>query len=166
MMQRQLLEGQGEMLRAIGPDEIATATRGSAILVRDDLEPWRQTVEDPESYSFSGMESARCAAGIANRNCQMSCGSNRRRRPIHPPISGLEAGAKGVDVRYGPLWLIRRPWSNDRPTALSWTAVTDEPVDGEGWRDESAPQGHDVELSVCDRWLRCRASDHGGRSAF
>jgi hypothetical protein len=52
----------------------------------------------------------------------------------------LEAGSDGIDVRWAPLidtkTLIER--SADGAT---WTAVTDEPVDGENWRDKEAAQG-------------------------
>jgi len=140
-MQRQLLEGQGEMLRALGPDEIATATRGSAILIRDDLEPWRQTVEDPGLFVlWYGVRTVCC------RHRESEISNVVRLEPQAPPDPpadlGLEAGADGIDVIWTPTadtkTLIER--SAD---GAAWTAVTDEPVDGESWRDENAPQGQD-----------------------
>jgi predicted small lipoprotein YifL len=138
-MQRQLLEGQGEILRALGSDEIATATRGSAILIRDDLEPWRQTVEDPELFVlWYGVRTVCCR----HRESELSNVVRLEpQAPPDPPIDlGLEAGADGIDVRWTPAadtkTLIER--SAD---GAAWTAVTEEPLDGDTWRDENAPQG-------------------------
>ena len=138
-MQRQLLEGQGEILRALGSDEIATATRGSAILIRDDLEPWRQTVEDPELFVlWYGVRTVCCR----HRESELSNVVRLEpQAPPDPPIDlGLEAGAGGIDVRWTPAadtkTLIER--SAD---GAAWTAVTEEPLDGDSWRDEIAPQG-------------------------
>ncbi len=138
-MQRQLLEGQGEVLRALGPDEIATATRGSAILLRDDLELWRRTVENPELFViWYGVRTVCC------RHRESELSNVVRLEPKEPPDPpadlGLEAGADGIDVRWSPAaenkTLIER--SAD---GAAWTAVTDEPLDGDDWRDEEAAQG-------------------------
>jgi len=138
-MQRQLLEGQGEMLRALGPDEIAIATRGSAILLRDDLELWRRTVEDPGLFVlWYGVRTVCC------RHRESELSNVVRLEPKEPPDPptdlGLEAGAAGIDVRWFPgadtKTLIER--SAD---GAGWTAVTDEPLDGDSWRDEEATQG-------------------------
>ncbi len=138
-MQRQLLEGQGEILRVLGPDEIDAATRGSAILIRDDLEPWRQTVEDPELFVlWYGVRTVCC------RHRESELSNVVRLEPQAPPDPpsdlGLEAGAGGIDLRWTPAadtkTLVERSAEGD-----AWTAVTDEPVDGESWRDETAAQG-------------------------
>lgn len=140
-MQRQLLEGQGEMLRALGPDEIATATRGSAILLRDDLELWRQTVEDPELFVlWYGVRTVCC------RHRESELSNVVRLEPQAPPDPptdlGLEAGADGIAVRWTPAADTKTLIERSADGAV-WTAVTDEPVDGENWRDENAPQGQD-----------------------
>ena len=138
-MQRQLLEGQGEMLRALGPDEIAAATRGPAILIRDDLEPWRQTVEDPQLFVlWYGVRTVCCR----HRESELSNVVRLEpQAPPNPPADlNLEAGVDGIDVSWTPAadtkTLIERS-----AEGAAWAAVTDEPVDGESWRDENAPQG-------------------------
>jgi len=138
-MQRQLLEGQGEILRALGPDEIAAATRGPAILIRDDLEPWRQTVEDPQLFVlWYGVRTVCC------RHRESELSNVVRLEPQAPPDPpadlNLEAGVDGINVSWTPAadtkTLIER--SAD---GAAWTAVTEEPLDGDTWRDENAPQG-------------------------
>ncbi len=138
-MRRQLLEGQGEILSALGPDEITTATRGSAILLRDDLEQWRRTVEDPGLYVlWYGVRTVCC------RHRESELSNVVRLEPKEPPDPpaelGLEAGAGGIEVSWIPVadtkTLIER--SAD---GAAWTAVTEEPLDGDGWRDENAAQG-------------------------
>jgi len=138
-IQRQLLEGQGEVLRVLGPDEIATATRGSAILVRDDLELWRRTVEDPGPFVlWYGVRTVCCR----HRESELSNVVRLEpKEPPDPPVDlGLAAGADGIEVRWTPAadtkTLIER--SAD---GAAWTAVTDEPLDDDNWRDEIATQG-------------------------
>lgn len=139
LMQGQLLEGQGEMLVALSPDEIAAATRGPAILFRDDLEPWRQSVEDPGQFVlWYGVRTVCC------RHRESELSNVVRLEPQAPPDPPtglvLEAGANGVDVRWTPAadtkTLIER--SAD---GAAWSAVMDEGVDGASWRDENASQG-------------------------
>ncbi len=100
-MQRQLLEGQGEILRALGPNEIATATRGPAILLRDDLESWRQTVEDPGLFVlWYGVRTVCC------RHRESELSNVVRLEPKEPPDPPadleLDAGVDGIDVQMGP----------------------------------------------------------------
>jgi len=138
-MQRQLLEGQGEMLRALGPDEIATATRGSAILLRDDLEPWRLMVEEPELFVlWYGVRTVCC------RHRESELSNVVRLEPQAPPDPpadlALAAGADGIDVRWTPAADTKTLIERSADGAV-WTAVKDEPVDGDSWRDEIATQG-------------------------
>jgi len=138
-MQRQLLEGQGEMLRALGPDEIATATRGSAILLRDDLEPWQLTVEEPELFVlWYGVRTVCC------RHRESELSNVVRLEPQAPPDPpadlALAAGADGIDVRWTPAADTKTLIERSADGAV-WTAVKDEPVDGDSWRDEIATQG-------------------------
>jgi hypothetical protein len=138
-MQRQLLEGQGEMLLAIGPDEIAAATRGSAILIRDDLELWRETVEEAGTFVlWYGVRTVCC------RHRESELSNVVRLEPQAPPEPpadlSLEAGSDGIDVRWAPL-IDTKTLIERSPDGASWTAVTDEPVNGESWRDKEATQG-------------------------
>jgi hypothetical protein len=138
-MRRQLLESQGEVLYRLGPEEIAIVTRGSSIVIRDDLERWRTTVEDPTAYVlWYGVRTVCC------RNRQSELSNIARLEPRAPPEPPsdlvLEAGAGGIDVRWTPAagtaTLVER--SADGGV---WKAVTVEPVEGASWRDETAPQG-------------------------
>jgi hypothetical protein len=138
-VQRQLLEGQGEILLVLGPDEIAAATRGSAILIRDDLEAWRETVEDPDTFVlWYGVRTVCC------RKRESELSNVVRLEPQAPPEPptglALEAGSDGIDVRW--VRLIDTKTVIERSAdGASWTAVTDDPVAGENWRDEKAAQG-------------------------
>jgi len=138
-MQRQLLEGQGEILRALGPNEIATATRGPAILLRDDLESWRQTVEDPGLFVlWYGVRTVCC------RHRESELSNVVRLEPKEPPDPPadleLDAGVDGIDVQWVPTADTKTVIERSADGAV-WIAVTDEPVDGENWRDEVATQG-------------------------
>lgn len=138
-LRQQLLEGQGEILRALGPEEIAAATRGSSIVLRDDLEAWRQTVEEPDSFVlWYGVRTVCC------RRRESELSNVVRLEPQAPPSPptdlSLTAGSEGVDLQWTPAveseTLIERS-----PDGAVWTAVTDDPVEGGNWRDKEASQG-------------------------
>lgn len=140
-MQRQLLEGQGEVVLALDPDEIAAATRGPALFVRDDLERWRSTVTEPGSYVlWYGVRTVCCR----RRDSELS--NIVRLEPKAPPDPPLDltliAGAAGIDLHWRPaadtMTLVER--SAD---GAAWKAVTAEPIAGDGWRDEGASQGQE-----------------------
>ena len=138
-IRRQLLETQGEMLRALDPDAIAAATRGSELVTRDDLEQWRQGVTDPNTYVlWYGVRTVCC------RSRESELSNIVRLEPQAPPDPpadlALEAGVEGVDVRWTPAADTKTLVERSAEGAV-WAAVTDDPVDGESWRDESAPQG-------------------------
>jgi hypothetical protein len=138
-MRRQLLESQGEVLYRLGPNEIAAVTRGPAIVVRDDLQRWRETVEDPTAYVlWYGVRTVCC------RHRESELSNIVRLEPHAPPEPpsdlALEAGAEGIDLRWTP--------AADTTTLVErsadggvWQTVTIEAVEGESWRDTSAPQG-------------------------
>ena len=139
LMRRQLLESQGEMLLALDQDGIAAATRGAAIIIRDDLEQWRQAVADPDSYVlWYGVRTVCC------RHRESELSNIVRLEPQAPPEPPtdlvLEAGADAIDVHWAAAADTKALVERSADGAV-WTAVTDEPVDGESWRDESAPQG-------------------------
>ena len=91
-MRRQLLEGQGEILGALDPEQIAIVTRGSFLVVRDDLAQWRGTVDDPDAYVlWYGVRTVCCR----QRESQLSNVVRLEpRAPPDPPTDlGLRAGA-------------------------------------------------------------------------
>jgi hypothetical protein len=138
-MRRQLLESQGELLRALTPDEIAAATRGPALVVRDDLASWRRTVDEPNSYVlWYGVRTVCC------RKRESELSNVVRLEPQAPPEPptdlSLAAGADGIDVSWTPLAETQTLVERSSDGAV-WAAVTDEAVAGEFWRDEQAAQG-------------------------
>jgi hypothetical protein len=138
-MRRQLLEGQGELLRALTPDEIAAATRGPALVVRDDLASWRQMVDDPNSYVlWYGVRTVCC------RKRESELSNVVRLEPQSPPEPptdlSLQAGADGIDISWTPPVDTKTLVERSADGAV-WTAVTDEAVAGGSWRDTSAAQG-------------------------
>jgi hypothetical protein len=133
-LRRQLVEGQGEIVRALEPEEIAEVTRGSAIVVRDDLEAWRETMAEPNSYVlWYGVRTVCC------RHRESELSNVVRLEPQAPPAPptdvSLRAGNEGIDVQWTP--------TADTKTAdgATWQAVTDDVVEGGSWRDEDAAQG-------------------------
>ena len=117
-LQRQLLEGQGEVLRRLEPSEIAAVTRGSQLVYRDDLDLWRQSFEgDPGSMVlWYGVRTICC------RKRESGLSNVARLLPSKPPDPpdglALEAGAQGIDVRWravpGVLVLVERSARRDR----------------------------------------------------
>ncbi len=138
-MRRQLLEGQGEILRALTPEEITVATRGNSIVIRDDLEMWRRTTPEPESYVlWYGVRTVCCR----HRESELSnIVRLEAQAPPEPPTDVvLEAGAEGIDVQ----WLAApdtRTLVERSADGAVWRSVTGEAVEGESWRDETVPQG-------------------------
>lgn len=138
-LQRQLLEGQGEMIRALGPEDIAEATRGPAILFRDDLEQWRKSAVEPDSLVlWYGVRTVCC------RHRESEFSNIVRMEPQAPPLPPtdltLQAGKEGIDLEWTPAadakTLVERS-----PDGAIWTSVTEDAVEGASWRDRDAPQG-------------------------
>lgn len=138
-MRRQLLESQGEVLYKLGPEEIAIVTRGPSIVIRDDLERWRKTVDDPTSFViWYGVRTVCCR----NRESELSnIARLEPRAPPEPPTDlVLEAGAGGIDVRWTPAAGTTTLVERSAEGAV-WKAMTVDSVEGTSWRDETAPQG-------------------------
>ena len=138
-MRRQLLASQGDVLGALDPAQIAVVTRGSSLVVRDDLALWRRTVEDPKSYVlWYGVRTVCC------RQRESELSNVVRLEPQAPPEPptdlSLTAGAEGIDIGWTPAVDATTIVERSADGAV-WKAVTDEPVAGSSWRDESAPQG-------------------------
>jgi hypothetical protein len=136
---RQLLEAQGGILRTLGPQEIGEATRGPSIVVRDDLEVWRQTIDDPDAVVlWYGVRTVCC------RHRESELSNIVRLEPQAPPSPptdlSLEAGSEGIDVRWTPTAEAKTVVERSRDGSL-WTAVTDDAVEGGEWRDKEASQG-------------------------
>ena len=139
-LQRQLLEAQGEIVQRLESAEIEAATRGSALVYRDDLGRWRETMTDD-------LETMVVWYGVRTICCRKreSDLSNVARllptRPPDPPIGlQLRAGARGIDLQWEatPTIFVLIERSAD---GTKWTSVTEEPVKGGEWRDEQAAQG-------------------------
>jgi predicted small lipoprotein YifL len=139
-LRRQLLEGEGEVIKELEPEELAAITHGADLIFRDDLARWRES-------EGAKMESPVLWYGVRTVCCRKreSVLSNVvRLEPQTPPPPPEEvelgAGADGIDVRWRQTddlaTLVER--SADGAT---WNAVTDEPVTGGEWRDSTAAQG-------------------------
>ena len=139
-LRRQLLEGEGEVVRELSPDELAAITRGADLVFRDDLKRWRQSeraeVESP--VLWYGVRTICC------RKRESVLSNVVRLEPQAPPPPPtnleLEASTNGIDVGWRQ--------SDDLETLVErsadgagWTAVTEEPVRGGEWRDAKATQG-------------------------
>lgn len=139
-LQRQLLEAQGEMVHRLDPAEIEAATRGPALVYRDDLDRWRETVSnDPgTTVVWYGVRTICC------RKRESDLSNVARLLPAKPPDppNGLHltAGAQGIEVRWQAVpeifALVER--SSD---GTAWASVTEEPIKVGEWRDEEAAQG-------------------------
>lgn len=138
-LRRQLLEGEGEVIRELSPEELAEITRGSALIFRDDLGEWRQSegAEVSSPVLWFGVRTICC------RKRASALSNVVRLEPQAPPLPPtdleLVASADGIDVRWQPsdglATLVER--SVDGAT---WTAVTKDPVKGGEWRDTKAAQ--------------------------
>jgi hypothetical protein len=139
-LRRQLLEGEGEVIRELSPDELAAITRGSALIFRDDLSEWRQSerAEVSSPVLWYGVRTICC------RKRASALSNVVRLEPQVPPPPPtnleLEASTDGIDVGWRQ--------SDDLATLVersadgaAWTAVTEEPVRGGEWRDAKAAQG-------------------------
>jgi hypothetical protein len=138
-MQRQLLQTQGEILRSIDPEDIPESTRGSDIVIRDDLDLWRQSVEDPSSWVlWYGVRTVCCR----HRESELSNVARLApQAPPEPPVDlALSADSGGIELTWTPSseskTLVERS-----PDGAKWTALTSEGVEGGSWKDEKAPQG-------------------------
>ena len=139
-LRRQLLEGEGEVIKELEPEEFAAITHGADLIFRDDLARWRESkgalVESP--VLWYGVRTVCC------RKRESVLSNVVRLEPQTPPPPPedvqLGAGADGIDVRWRQTddlaTLVER--SADGAT---WTAVTEKPVKGGEWRDSTAAQG-------------------------
>ncbi len=139
-LRRQLLEGEGEVIKELEPEELAAITHGADLIFRDDLARWRKSegAEMGSPVLWYGVRTVCCRK-------QESVLSNvvRLEPQAAPPPPGdvqLGAGSEGIDVRWRQTddlaTLVER--SADGAT---WKAVTEKPVKGDEWRDSKAAQG-------------------------
>jgi len=139
-LRRQLLEGEGEVVRELSPDELAAITRGADLVFRDDLKRWRQSerAEVSSPVLWYGVRTICC------RKRESVLSNVVRLEPQVPPPPPtnleLEASTNGINVGWRQ--------SDDLETLVErsadgagWTAVTEEPVRGGEWRDAKATQG-------------------------
>jgi len=140
-LRRQLLEGEGEVIETLDADGLAAITRGADLVFRDDLSRWRETVDtEGEHVIWYGVQTVCCR----RRESELSNIVRLEPRAPPPPPADLRlaAGADGIDVEWRQgedlVTLVER--SAD---GAAWTRVTEEPVDGDRWRDLTAAQGRD-----------------------
>ena len=139
-LRRQLLEGEGEVIKELEPEELAAITQGAALVFRDDLARWRgsEGAEMESPVLWYGVRTVCC------RKRESVLSNVVRLEPQTPPPPPediqLGAGADGIDVRWRQ--------TNDLATLVersadgaTWNAVTDEAVTGGEWRDSTAAQG-------------------------
>ena len=139
-LRRQLLEGEGEVIQELEPNELAAITNGADLVYRDDLARWRESegAETESPVLWYGVRTVCCR----KRESVLSNVVRLEPQTAPPPPVDvqLEAGAGGIDVRWRQTddlaALVER--SADGAT---WTAVTEEPVKGGEWRDATAAQG-------------------------
>jgi predicted small lipoprotein YifL len=139
-LRRQLLEGEGEVIKELEPEELAAITHGADLIFRDDLARWRESegalIESP--VLWYGIRTVCCR----KRESVLSNVVRLEPQTPPPPPEDLQlgAGADGIDVRWRQTddlaTLVER--SADGAT---WTAVTGKPVKGGEWRDSTAAQG-------------------------
>jgi hypothetical protein len=139
-LRRQLLEGEGEVIKELGPEELAAITHGADLVFRDDLTRWRESAgaEMGSPILWYGVRTVCCR----KRESVLSNVVRLEPQTAPPPPDDLQlgAGADGIDVRWRQtddlVTLVER--SADGAT---WTAVTEEAVTGGEWRDSKAAQG-------------------------
>jgi len=140
-LRRQLLEGEGEVIKTLDPDELSAITRGSTLVYRDDLVRWRELAADTQGalVIWYGVQTVCC------RRRESELSTVARLEPQAPPVPPadlrLVAGVDGIDLEWRQAddlaTLVER--SAD---GAAWSAVTEQPVDGNQWRDSNAAQGH------------------------
>ncbi len=138
-LQQQLLESQGEILTTLDPQALASATRGRQLVYRDDLSGFADsTEEDGGSVVWYGVRTVCCRG----RPSELS--NVARMLPSNPPppptALRLLPGPDGIDISWDQppelLALVERS-----PDGSTWSQITDEPIRGDSYRDESAEQG-------------------------
>jgi hypothetical protein len=139
-LQTQLLENQGEVIAVLDREALEAATRGPALVLRDDLEAWRSELDRAVGAAvvWYGVRTICCR----NRSSEMS--NVARLLPVEPPPPPadvrLSAGDDGITLRWAPVpeleTLVERS-----PDGALWTTVTEEPVAEGSWSDTSAAQG-------------------------
>jgi len=139
-LRRQLLEGEGEVIKELEPEELAGITHGADLVFRDDLARWRESAgaETGSPILWYGVRTVCCR----KRESVLSNVVRLEPQTAPPPPDDLRlgAGADGIDVRWRQtddlVTLVER--SAD---GANWTAVTEEAVTGSEWRDSKAAQG-------------------------
>lgn len=139
-LQSQLLENQGEVIAVLDGEALGAATRGSELVLRDDLEAWRSELDRAAGPAvlWYGVRTICCR----KRSSEMS--NVARLLPVEPPPPPadvrLSAGDDGITLRWAPVPEIETLVERSPDGAL-WMTVTEEPVAGNSWNDTSAAQG-------------------------
>lgn len=137
-VRRQLLTARGEVLEALGPAELEAATRGPNLRVTDDLEAWYAEHADELPAVLWYAVRTVCCGGHPSEMSPIA-----RLAPQLPPAppEGLTAEPTEAGIRLswrpgeGATLVERRQAGGD------WAPVTENPVPGGEWLDETVVQG-------------------------
>jgi hypothetical protein len=138
-LNRQLILAGGERLVVLDETGLDTATRGSQLVWRDDLEAWHRDHPDEEPQMLWYAVRSVCCRG---RESELSNIVRLVPEPPPPPPTGLElvpeaAGIRLTWVPHEDLPVVVERSSN----GADWQEVGDHEQDSGGWLDPGASQG-------------------------
>lgn len=135
----QLLEARGERLRVVAAEDVAGVVEAGQVVVRDDVAALAARASDAASVVLWYAVRTRCCRG------RLSAYSNIVRvTPTAPPEAPetlvLAAGADSITVQW-PEGQTSVLVERSAAGAETWQTLTDQPVRGTSYLDETATQG-------------------------